>query len=74
MEKEIVTSEIKLEVFTLVNFEMDVLEARQTVIDKLNEQDGVEKVEKVYVNKSDAYLYIDNPRSLVRYNGQRARN
>ena len=56
------TVEIKLELFTLVNFENNVLEARQVVMEKLNEQSEVEKVKTVYVNKSDTYMDIDNLR------------
>ena len=54
--------EIKLDVFALVDFENDVLKARKSVIEKLEEQVEVEKVKTVYINKSDTYFDKDNLR------------
>ena len=54
--------EIKLEVFTLVETENDVLKARQIVMDNLNEQSEVENVKTVYVSKDDSYIDKDGLR------------
>ena len=54
--------EIKLEVFTLVDIENDVLEARKKVMDKLKEQSDVESVKTVYVSKNDSFFDIDDLR------------
>ena len=56
------TKEIKLEVFMLVGNENDVLEARKELIEKLSKQNGVEKVDKVFVDKNETFLDIDNLR------------
>ena len=61
-EKHNETNEIKLEVFLLVGDENDVLEARKILMEKLNEQKEVSKVEQVYVNKNDTFIDIDNLR------------
>ena len=58
-EQELET-EIKLEVFTIVDFGRDVFDARNMIIEKLSEQDGVEKVLKVYVNKNEVFMDVDN--------------
>ena len=54
--------EIKLEVFTIVDVENDVLRARQTVMDNLNEQREVKNVKTVYVSKDDSYIDKDGLR------------
>ena len=41
---------------------MLTLEARKNIIEKLNEQDEVEKVLKVYVDTFDSYIDVDNVR------------
>ena len=43
-------------------YENNVLEARNIWMEKLNEQKEVSKVEKVYVNKNDTFIDIDNLR------------
>ena len=61
MDKNHSDFEIKLEVFVLfVNFDDDVHEVRKKLIAKLEEQDEVEKVEKVFVNKNDAFIDEQN--------------
>ena len=59
-ETENKLSEIKLEVFAIVDFGVDALETRKNIIDKLNEQSDVEKVLKVFVNKADNFMDINN--------------
>ena len=44
----------------LLNFDYDVLEVRKQLIEKLEEQDEVEQVLKVYVNKIDAFIDENN--------------
>jgi DNA-binding Lrp family transcriptional regulator len=60
--KETETCEIKLEVFALVDLKINVLEARKNIIEKLSEQEEVSEVLKVYVNKSDTNMDVDNLR------------
>ena len=53
--------EIKLEVFLLfMNVADDVHEKRKKLIDKLEDQDEVSTILKVYVNKNDAFIDEDN--------------
>ena len=59
-DHETESSEIKLEVFAIVDFGMDVYEARNAIIDKLNAQDEVDKVLKVYVDKNETFVDVDN--------------
>ena len=54
------TNEIKLEVFILVEYDLDVFEARKALIDRLSDQKEVEKVEKVYVDKNESFTDIHN--------------
>ena len=54
--------EIKLDVFTLVDFDNDVLKARKLVMEKLEEQEGVNKVKTAYVSKGDTFFDKDNLR------------
>ena len=61
-DEETETCEIKLEVFALVDLENNVLEARENKIKKLSEQEEVSEVLKVYVNKSDTNMDVDNLR------------
>ena len=51
--------EVNLELFT-IDFENDVLEARKNVIEKLEEQNEVEKVLKVYVDKFERFVDTNN--------------
>ena len=44
----------------LLNFDYDVLEVRKQLIEKLEEQDEVEHVLKVYVNKIGAFIDENN--------------
>ena len=37
-----------------------MFDARNMIIEKLSEQDGVEKVVKVYVNKNEVLMDVDN--------------
>ena len=60
MQLEII--ETKLEVFAIVNFENDVLEARKVIIEQLGTQKEVVKVEKVFINKSETFFDVDNVR------------
>ena len=62
VEKHNENREIKLEVFLLVGNENDVHEARKMLMEKLNEQKEVVKVEKVYVDKNDTFIDKDNLR------------
>ena len=55
-----VENEIKLEVFLLVEYEVDVFEARKVLIDKLSAQKEVNKVNTVYVDKSEAFIDKNN--------------
>ena len=56
-DKEHTNCEIKLEVFVLfINFEDDIHYVRKKLIEKLEEQDEVEKVLKVFINKNDAFV------------------
>ena len=64
IEKE--TVEIKLELFTLVNFKNNVLEVRKEVMENLNEQSEVETVKTVYVNKIDSYMDGGGGQSCLR--------
>ena len=59
-ENENELSEIKLEVFAIVDFGVDALETRKIIIEKLNEQKDVEKVLQVFVNKSENFIDINN--------------
>ena len=61
-EKDIEISEIKLEIFAIVNFENDVLQARKDIIEKLCKQKEVEKVDKVFVDKMESFMDVDNVR------------
>ena len=61
-EKVLEINEIKLEVFAIVNSENDVLEARKTIIERLDKQKEVIKVEKVFVDKSETFFDVDNVR------------
>ena len=54
------TCEIKLEIFCLVENENDVFATRTMSIEKLNEQNEVESVDKVFVDKNESFLDIDN--------------
>ena len=54
--------EIKLEVIAIVDVENEVLRARQTVMDNLNEQREVKNVKTVYVSKDDSYIDKDGLR------------
>ena len=58
-ESDNVVIEIKLELFT-IDFDNDVLEARKNVIEKLEEQNEVEKVLKVYVDKFERFVDTNN--------------
>ena len=58
-DHETESSEIKLEVFAIFDFGMDVYEARNAIIDKLNAQDGVDKLLKVYVDKNETFMDVD---------------
>ena len=61
MEQEETAFEIKLEVFVLVlNDDEDVFKVRDNLMKKLEENEEVEKVTKVYVNKSDTFIDEDN--------------
>ena len=53
-------TEIKLEVFGIVDFGNDVFEARKVIMEKLNEQNEVEQVLKAYVNKNETFMDINN--------------
>ena len=55
-----VENEIKLEVFILVEYDIDVFEARKGLIDKLSAQKEVNKVNTVYVDKNEAFIDINN--------------
>ena len=55
-------NEIKLEVFAIVNSENDVLEARKTIIERLDKQKEVLKVEKVFMDKLETFFDVDNVR------------
>ena len=55
-------TEIKLEVFAIVDFENNVLEARKDIIDNLGKQNEVEEVIKVFVDKSETFFDVDNVR------------
>ena len=61
-EKDLEIIETKLEVFAIVNFENDVLEARKVIIEQLGTQKEVVKVEKVFINKSETFFDVDNVR------------
>ena len=54
------TFEIKLEVFCLVENEKNVLETRQNLIDKLNNLKEIESVDKVYVDKNESFIDVNN--------------
>ena len=54
------TNEITLEVFILVEYDLDVYEARKALIDRLSGQIEVDKVEKVYVDKNEIFTDIYN--------------
>ena len=61
MEQEETAFEIKLEVFVLVlNDDEDVFKVRDNLMKKLEENEEVEKVTKVYVHKSDTFIDEDN--------------
>ena len=53
------SNEIKLEVFALV-FTDNVLETRKNIMEKLNEQDEVEDVEKAFISKVESYSDVDS--------------
>ena len=53
------SNEIKLEVFAPV-FTDNVLENRKNIMEKLNEQDEVEDVEKAFISKVESYSDVDN--------------
>ena len=46
------SSQIKLEIFGIVDFGNSVLDARKAIIEKLSEQEEVEQVLTAYVNKN----------------------
>ena len=54
------TFDIKIEIFCLVDGEKDVLVTRQNLIEKLNDQKEVESVEKVYVDKTESFIDVDD--------------
>ena len=55
-------TEIKLEVFATVDFENNVLESRKDIIENLGKQNEVEEVIKVFVDKSETFIDVDNVR------------
>ena len=57
--KEKKVTEIKLEVFALVDTD-NVLETRKLIIEKLSEQEEVEEVLKVFVSKVESYFDVNN--------------
>ena len=62
MEKNLEITKIKLEVFAIVDFDNNVLEARKEIIDNLGKQKEVEEVLKIFVDKSETFFDVDNVR------------
>ena len=62
LEKNLEITKIKLEVFAIVDFDNNVLEARKEIIDNLGKQKEVEEVLKICVDKSETFFDVDNVR------------
>ena len=57
---EIEITEIKFEIFALVDFGDDGLKARKPIIENILKQDEVEQVLKLYIDKMYTHVDVDN--------------
>ena len=48
--------------FALVDWDIDVMEARKRILDKLGATDEVQDILKVHVNKFESFLNVDDLR------------
>ena len=60
--KDTKLSKIGLELFALVDWDNDVMEARKRILDKLGTTDEVQDVLKVHVDKFESFLDVDGLR------------